>query len=129
MAMRTATVPEKIRLIFSHPRIVFPGRQRIIQQGDCLGTVSVLGGESEQVQLLAAEAFVYPLATDENPEILLAGPGFTFAPVVQGQDAGVAYICLDGKSVGKVRMIYGQTVEYEKVQKRSFWERLFGGVS
>lgn len=101
---------------------------QIVEQGECMGTVSVLGGESERVQLLAAEDFVYPLTAEENPEILLSGPGFVYAPVVQGQEAGVGYVCLDGKVVGKVSLVYGQTVEYEKIQKRSFWKRLFGGT-
>lgn len=101
---------------------------QIVEQGLCMGVVSVLGGESERVQLLAAEDFVYPLSAEENPEILLPGPGFVYAPVVQGQEAGVAYVCLDGKVVGKVSLVYGQTVEYEKIQKRSFWKRLFGGT-
>lgn len=101
---------------------------QIVQQGECMGTVSVLGGESERVQLLAGEDFTYPLAAEEKPEILLPGPGFVYAPVVQGQDAGVGYVCLDGKVVGKVSLVYGQTVEYEKTPKRSFWKRLFGGT-
>lgn len=101
---------------------------QIVSQGDCMGTVSVLGGETERVQLLAAEDFVYPLAVDEKTEILLPAPGFVYAPVVQGQDAGVAYVCVDGKTVGRVPLLYGQTVEYEKVQKRGFWKRLFGGT-
>lgn len=101
---------------------------QIVQQGECMGTVSVLGGESERVQLLAEEDFTYPLAAEEKPEILLPGPGFVYAPVVQGQDAGVGYVCLDGKVVGKVSLVYGQTVEYEKTPKRSFWKRLFGGT-
>ena len=101
---------------------------QIVQQGECMGTVSVLGGESERVQLLAGEDFTYPLAAEEKPEILLPGPGFVCAPVVQGQDAGVGYVCLDGKVVGKVSLVYGQTVEYEKTPKRSFWKRLFGGT-
>ena len=101
---------------------------QIVQQGECIGTVSVLGGESERVQLLAGEDFTYPLAAEEKPEILLPGPGFVYAPVVQGQDAGVGYVCLDGKVVGKVSLVYGQTVEYEKTPKRSFWKRLFGGT-
>ena len=102
--------------------------QQIVQQGDCFGTVSVLGGESERVQLLAAKDFVYPLSAEENPKILLSGPGFVYAPVVQGQEAGVGYICLEDKVVGKIPLVYGQTVEYEKIPKRSFWERLFGGT-
>lgn len=101
---------------------------QIVEQGECMGAVSVLGGESEQVQLLAAENFRYPLSAEENPEILLSGPGFVYAPVVQGQEAGVAYVCLEGKVVGKVSLIYGQTVEYEKIPRRSFWKRLFGGT-
>ena len=104
-------------------------RNQIVAQGECMGTVSVLGGESERVQLLAADDFVYPLTSEECPEILLSGPGFVYAPVVQGQEAGVGYVCLEGKVVGKVPLVYGQTVEYEKIQKRSFWERLFGGAS
>ena len=102
--------------------------ERIVSGGDCLGAASVLGGESEQVQLLAAESFSYPLSREEKPEILLSGPGFAYAPVVQGQTAGVAYICLDGKAVGKVPLVYGQTVEQERPQKQSIWEKLFGGT-
>ena len=101
---------------------------QIVEQGECMGTVSVLGGESERVQLLAAEDFVYPLSAEENPEILLPGPGFVYAPVVQGQEAGVGYVCLDGKVVGKVPLVFGQTVECERIPKRSFWKRLFGGT-
>ena len=101
---------------------------QIIREGDCLGSVSILGGESEQVQLLAAEDFCYPLSSEEKPQILLSGPGFAYAPVVQGQNAGVGYICLDDKTVGKVKLVYGQTVEQQKPQKQSFWERLFGGT-
>lgn len=101
--------------------------QQIVRQGDCLGMVSVLGGESERVQLLASEDFVFPLSQNESPEIVLPGPGFVFAPVVQGQRAGVAYICLGGNVVGRVNVVYGQTVEYEKIQKQGFWDKLLGG--
>ena len=100
---------------------------KLVQAGDCLGTVSILGGESERVQLLAAEDFHFPLSAEEKPEIVLSGPGFAYAPVVQGQNAGFGHICLNGKAVGKVKLVYGQTVEQEKIQKRSFWERLLGG--
>jgi len=103
--------------------------QRVVREGECLGTLSILGGDSEQVQLLAAEEFLYPLSSEESPELLLSGPGFAYAPVVQGQNAGVGYICLDGKPVGKVSLVYGQTVEQEKDQRRGLWEKMFGGRS
>ena len=101
--------------------------QQIVASGDCIGTAQIVSGQSEQVQLLAAEDFSYPLAQDEQPQIILAGPGFDYAPVVQGEKAGYAYICIGDSCVGKVKVVYGQTVEQETAEKKSFWERLFGG--
>ncbi len=98
--------------------------RQVIRSGDCLGTIPVISGEKSCVQLLAADDFSYALANDENPQIILSKPGFIYAPVVQGQEAGFAYICLNGKSVGKVPMVYGQTVETEKIQQPSLWEKL-----
>ena len=101
---------------------------QILREGDFVGTVELMSGEADRVQLLAGENFSYPLAADEKAEILLSGPGFAYAPVVQGEQAGVAYICIDGKAVGQVAVVYGQTVEQEKIpEKKPFWKRLFGG--
>ena len=99
----------------------------IVTKGESLGTVELAGGEEGTVSLLAAEDFSYALTQDEQPEIVISGPGFVYAPVVQGQEAGYAYICLNGKTVGKVRLIYGLTVEQEKAEEPSFWKRIFGG--
>ena len=101
--------------------------QQIIQSGDCLGSVDVIGGDVQQVDVYAAQNFFYALAFGENPEIVLQGPDFVYAPVVQQQDAGYAYICLGDKAVGKVPVYFGQTVEKIKDEKSSFWERLFKG--
>jgi hypothetical protein len=80
------------------------------------------------VQLLAANDFVFPLSSQEDPKIVTSGPDFAYAPVVQGADAGYAYILLDEKTVGKVPLIYGQTVEQQQdPTKKHFWERWFGG--
>ena len=101
---------------------------RIVSAGDCVGTVDILSGQSERVQLIAAEDFSFSLAREERPRIVLSGPGFAYAPVVQGQQAGFAYICLGEKTVGKVAVVYGQTVEREQPQKKQhFWDRWFGG--
>ncbi len=101
--------------------------QQIITEGQPVGTAQIAAGESEQVQLLAAQSFSFPLAQDEKPHIILSGPGFAYAPVVQGQQAGFAYICIGDSCVGKVSVVYSQTVEQEKpAPKKHFWQKWFG---
>ncbi len=102
--------------------------RRILSEGDPVGTVEVAAGQSQRVQLLATEDFFFPLAENEKPQVILSGPGFTYAPVVQGQKAGWAYICIGDNCVGKVPIVYSQTVEQEKpVEKKHFWDKWFGG--
>lgn len=103
-------------------------RKQIVTKGDVLGTRAIAGGRTDEVQLLAANDFVFPLSSQEEPKIVTSGPDFAYAPVVQGADAGYAYILLDEKTVGKVPLIYGQTVEQQQdPPKKHFWERWFGG--
>ena len=99
--------------------------QQIITKGDCMGAVSVISGELGDVQLIATTDFSCALAENEVPQIVLSQPDFVYAPVVQGQNAGYAYVCLEGKTVGKVPLAYGQTVEMEMLEKPPLWERLF----
>lgn len=115
-----------------HARMLEEGFSRyalrqIVQSGDCLGSVDVIGGEVKQVDVYAAEDFFYALAFEEIPEIVLQGPDFVYAPVVQQQDAGCAYICLGDKAIGKVPVYFGRTVEIIKDNKTSIWDRLFAG--
>ena len=100
---------------------------QILSAGDFVGTVEVASGEADRVQLLAAEDFSFPLAETEKPQIILSGPGFAYAPVVQGEQAGVAYICIEDNCVGKVPVVYAQTIEQEKPPKKNhFWDGWFG---
>ncbi len=99
----------------------------IVKKGICLGSRAVLSGSEKEVQLLAAESFEFPLTADEIPQIVLSAPEFAYAPVVQGQQAGYAYICVGDLVVGKVALEYGQTVEMQKETKKPFWQRWFGG--
>ena len=99
--------------------------RRIVTAGECVGSLEVVSGMGERVQILAAEDFDYALAEDENPILVLPGPGFVYSPVAQGADAGYAYIFLEGKAMGKVRVIYGQTVEKEQ-EEENFFRKLFG---
>ena len=101
--------------------------QQIVKKGDCVGSVPIISGEDTSVTLIATEDFSYSLAQGEELEIVLSKPGFAYAPVAQGQEAGFAYICLNGKSVGQIPIVYGQTVEMQTIKKPSLWEKLFKG--
>jgi len=99
--------------------------QRIIHEGQVLGHVEIAGGECMQVQLLAAADFDYPMAPGESAQIKLAGPGFAYAPVTAGAEAGAAHICLNAEAIGSVPMVFGETVEQETQKDRGFLEKLF----
>ena len=102
-------------------------QRQIARTGDCLGTVAILSGQEKCVELLSAADFSYALAQNEEIEIVLPKPGFVYAPVVQGQKAGYAHVCLNGKSIGEIPIVYGKTVEQEEIKKLSWWEKLFKG--
>jgi len=99
--------------------------ERIITEGEVVGTVEIAGGQRGHVQLVAGTDFEYALTCDEEPEIQLPGPGFVYAPVASGADAGCANICINGRQIGKVPLVYGETVEKEPEEERSFQDRLF----
>jgi len=101
--------------------------RKLVCAGECLGHAEIISGEKATVELLAATDFSFALSKGEQPELILPKPGFVYAPVARGQEAGVAYVCLDGKPVGKIPLIYGETVEMESIKKPSLWEKLFGG--
>ena len=98
--------------------------QRLVTAGESLGTAEIAGGQTGCVTLLAAEDFDYALADHENITIEIIGPGFVYAPVVMGAEAGSAHLCIDGKSVGKVGLIYGETIEQIPEKERNFWDRI-----
>jgi hypothetical protein len=78
------------------------------------------------VEILAADNFDYALAKDEKTMVMLPGPGFVYSPVTQGADAGWAYVLIDGNAVGKVPVVYGQTIEKEPEDEPDFFYKLFG---
>ena len=99
----------------------------IVRKGDIMGSVEVAGGAFGRVELVASEDFCYSVSDDESVQTYLQGPGFVYAPVVKGQEAGFAYVCIGDCTVGKIPLIYGDTVEQKAVPAPSLWERLFGG--
>lgn len=102
--------------------------EKIVSCGDCLGYSDVIGGEYDRVPLIASEDFSYSLSPHEEPRIVLQEFGMTYAPVVRGQQAGVAYVCIGDAVVGKVQVNFGKTIEQRRIEKRSFWQKLFGGT-
>ena len=103
-------------------------QKQILSEGDCVATVQVVGGDSEEVELLSAADIVYPLAEDETLSLRIPGPGFVYAPINAGQEAGVAYIFLGDKAVVKVPLVYGNTIESKIDPAPSFWQRILGGI-
>lgn len=101
--------------------------QQLVCKGDRVGTVDILSGKSDRVELLADSDFFYALSPREQTEIVLPEPEFVYAPVIQGQDAGYAHIYLEGKNVGRIPLVYGQTVEMEQIKEPSLWKKLFKG--
>jgi D-alanyl-D-alanine carboxypeptidase len=85
--------------------------RQIVTRGQLMETLEVAGGEGTHVQVLAGEDFSYALAEEEEPILWLPGPGFTYAPAVEGAEAGTAYVLLNGKAIGKIPVTYGQTIE------------------
>lgn len=101
--------------------------QKIADEGDCLGYTEIAGGTAGQAELLAAQDFSFAMRENENWSICLPEPGFVYAPVAQGQDAGYAHVYVDGIPVGKIPLVFGQTVEQECAPKLPWWKKLFAG--
>jgi len=101
--------------------------QRIVTENDLVATLEVAGSDGQRVEVRAAEDFVYSLAAEENPVLMLPGPGFVYAPVAAGAEAGFAWVLIEGHAVGKVPVVYGQTIERTPEEEIPFWKKLLGG--
>ena len=67
------------------------------------------------------------MAEWEQPRVTLQECGAVYAPVVESQIAGNAFVEVDGVVVGTVRLLYGSTIERQKDNEVPFLKRLFGG--
>lgn len=101
--------------------------QKIVSKNSAVGTIEIAGGESGHVQLLAVDDYYYALKEDETVTLMTCGFGFEYAPVVMGQNAGFVYVCVDGKPVAKLPVVFGKTVEQISENKTSWWVKIFGG--
>ena len=100
--------------------------QTVVEEGEVLGSFEVAGGRQGSVDVVSDASFSYPLKKDEEVTVVLQKPGFVYAPVVEGTFAGYAYVCVDGAEVGKVPLVFDNTVEQQATPKVSFFKKLFG---
>lgn len=100
--------------------------RRIVRAGDCVGALEVESGEGQVVELIATEDFSYALAADEEITVVLPSPGFVYAPVARGQNAGYAHFYVGDTLIGRVALLYGETVEKQREEEKGFFARLFG---
>ena len=98
--------------------------KELVAEGVVLGHAEVAGGACGHVELITEESFSFAVTQSETMELVLPTPGFVYAPVVQGQDAGFAHVLLDGVPVGKVPLIYGATVERTPDEKIGLIEKI-----
>lgn len=101
--------------------------RQLICAGQKIGSVAVMNGTRSSVDLIAEEDFDYALAEGERVTVSLSEPGFVYAPVCRGQEAGYAHILVDGIPVGKVSVVYEDTIEKEPEPKQPWWQRLLKG--
>ncbi len=101
--------------------------RKILSAGDRVGWAEIAGGEPGRVPLLAAEDFVYSVAAEETPCLALSEQGPRFAPVASGGEAGYVYVLIEGNAVGKVPVVYGENAEQREPEKKTLWEKWFGG--
>lgn len=103
--------------------------QTIVESGQILGQKSVLGGDGALVHLVANADFSYAMAQGEEPQIVLPSQEFVYAPVVEGSEAGCAYVVLGDETVGQIPLVYGETVErqQEPEEEKNILQRIFGG--
>ena len=95
---------------------------RLFTAGDPIGRIPVVGGGGE-VDLLCAEDLDLALAPEDRPQVVLAGQPFVYAPVEEGTEAGFAYVMLNGKAVGKLPLVYGDTIAQTEPTKH-WWNKI-----
>lgn len=99
-------------------------KHTFLSAGEAVGTVPVVGGTRESVNVVSGGALSWPLRSEEKTELRLHYPKLVFAPVVPGP-AGWAELLVDGAAVRCVPLYYTQTVV--PIPEKRFFARLFGG--
>ena len=96
----------------------------LVSQGDVVGSIPVIGGICDYVNLTADFPFEYPLSSAETPTFRLLAPHQLFAPC--GALSATLEIWLDGIRIGAIPLSLAEPV-LEKPPQKSIFQRIFGG--
>jgi D-alanyl-D-alanine carboxypeptidase len=95
--------------LFEYGFSAYPAK-RLAQMGQTLERRSVEGGTKRAVSLVAANSFSWPVAAGEEPETRLEVNGPLKAPLTAGTKMGQAVFTLNGRELGRVDLLCGETV-------------------
>lgn len=106
----------------------FSGFQQttLVEEGQRLGTVSVIGGAAKTADVAAGTSFCMPMAESETFRLDLHVPAFCYAPVEAGKPAGTASVEIGETIVGEIPLYYTESVA-QLPERQNWLERLFGG--
>lgn len=99
----------------------------IDENKEALPQLPIEGGVQDEVEVYYAGEFRY-LDTEGNPleqiEKVMELPEYAEAPVKEGEEAGFAKYLLNGKEIGKVAVLYGESVK--KAVYADYCRKIFG---
>ena len=75
--------------------------------------------------IISNDDFSVALRTGERWHIELPAKSFEYAPVSEGQDAGIGHIFIDDEPVGSVCLVYGESADSQKSPKKTWWKSIF----
>lgn len=95
--------------LYDYGFAAYPAR-RMAQLGHEVSRAAVAGGMKAGVPLIAADSFAWPLGEGERLETRVELDRELAAPVRAGTRAGQAVFTLNGREVGRVDLLCGETV-------------------
>lgn len=99
------------------------GRRELLT-ADSAWTVPVIGGERESVSVAAETALTVLAGPGQEIALELELPGFVYAAVSAGDEAGRATAYIDGREAAAVRLLYAESVSRTEPETPGLWARL-----
>jgi len=84
-----------------------------VSVGQVCGFVPVVGGVKREIQATASAGFSYTVTDEEVLRVCYMLPKFVYAPVLAGEQAGMAIVYLNEKEIGRVPLVWRDTVMEE----------------
>lgn len=82
----------------------------LCEANSLFGYLPIVSGMSGSAGVHFEKTFSYPIRQDEKITTEIYLPYFAYAPVNKGESAGRVVYLIDGKHIGEVRLLYGETV-------------------